>query len=144
MQARPVNIKVAVYASVERILLAPSSSTSSSNVRSRQSAIGVVFSDELGRTPAPPLFLTAATIMEKIVWPLSSGSLRLASTDVRVNPIIWFNYFSNPMDVERFVGPALPADQSNDDEMAYFCRRTVSTIWHYLGECVVGKVVDQN
>lgn len=83
--------------------------------------------------------------MEKIVGPLSTGSLRLASTDVRVNPIVRFNYFSNPVDVERcmngtrkigdvlrsrsmedfmfrewfgvqnfrFVGPALPVDQSN-------------------------------
>ncbi|XWS20789.1 hypothetical protein CRYUN_Cryun31cG0132700 [Craigia yunnanensis] len=276
--ARPANIKVAIYASVERVLLA----SSSSNVRSRQSAIGVVFRDEMGRyhhamvreqgevllcagaigspqllllsgigprpylsswgipvayhhpyvgqflydnprngisivppvtlehsliqvvgitevgayieaastvipftsparsvfirTPSSPLFLTVATIMEKIVGPVSSGSLRLASTDVRVNPIIRFNYFSKQIDVERcvngtrrigdvlrsrsmdyfkfsewfatrnfrFVGPALPVDQSNNEQMADFCRRTVSTIWHYHGGCVVGRVVDQN
>ena len=41
--------------------------------------------------------------MEKITGPLSAGSLRLASTDVRVNPIVRFNYFSNPGDVERCV-----------------------------------------
>jgi choline dehydrogenase-like flavoprotein len=28
--------------------------------------------------------------------------------------------------------------------MAEFCRRTVSTIWHYHGGCVVGKVVDRD
>ncbi|KAG8635550.1 hypothetical protein MANES_16G045700v8 [Manihot esculenta] len=126
------------------------------------------------RQTSAPLYLTVATLMEKIVGPLSIGSLRLASTDVRVNPIVRFNYFSHPLDVERcvngtrkigdvlrsrsmedfmfrewfgarrfrFVGPALPADQNDFVEMADFCRRTVSTIWHYHGGCVVGKVVD--
>ena len=28
--------------------------------------------------------------------------------------------------------------------MGEFCRRTVSTIWHYHGGCVTGKVVDRN
>ncbi|KAH7564920.1 hypothetical protein ACOSP7_021171 [Xanthoceras sorbifolium] len=128
------------------------------------------------RTPSAPLYLTVATLMEKIVGPLSSGSLRLASTDVRINPIVRFNYFSNPVDIERcingtrkigdilrsrslddfkfrewfgarnfrFVGPALPVDQSDHAQMADFCRRTVSTIWHYHGGCVVGKVVDRD
>ncbi|KAL6495983.1 hypothetical protein OROGR_030546 [Orobanche gracilis] len=135
--------------------------------------------------PAQPVFirprgssayLTVATLMEKIAGPLSAGSLRLASTDVRVNPIVRFNYFSNPIDLElcvngtrkiadvlrsramddfrfhqwfgargfRYVGPALPRDESDDEEMREFCRRTVSTIWHYHGGCLVGKVVDQN
>lgn len=128
------------------------------------------------RTPSSPLYLTVATLMEKIIGPLSSGSLRLASTDVRVNPIVRFNYFSNPVDVERcingtrkigdvlksrsmddfrfhewfgarnfrFVGPTLPVDQSDHAQMAEFCRRTVSTIWHYHGGCVMGKVVDRD
>ena len=52
---------------------------------------------------ASPLYLTLATLMEKIIGPLSAGSLRLASTDVRVNPIVRFNYFSNPGDVERCI-----------------------------------------
>ncbi|XP_043711450.1 (R)-mandelonitrile lyase-like [Telopea speciosissima] len=55
------------------------------------------------RNPASPLYLTVATLMEKITGPLSAGSLRLASTDVRVNPIVRFNSFSNPGDVERCV-----------------------------------------
>lgn len=128
------------------------------------------------RSPASPLFLTVATLMEKIIGPLSVGSLRLASTDVRMNPIVRFNYFSNPIDLQRcvngtrkiadvlrsrsmadfrfrqwyggadfrFVGPQLPGDQSSDLLMAEFCRRTVSTIWHYHGGCLVGRVVDQN
>ncbi|CAI0442236.1 unnamed protein product [Linum tenue] len=126
------------------------------------------------RAPSAPLYLTVATLMEKIVGPQSVGYLRLASTDVRMNPLVRFNYFSSPIDMERcvngtrklgdvlrtramadfrvrdwfgvrnfrFVGPALPVDQSDFEQMADFCRRTVSTIWHYHGGCVVGKVVD--
>ncbi|KAI3735913.1 hypothetical protein L6452_15439 [Arctium lappa] len=37
----------------------------------------------------------------------------------------------------RFVGPTLPIDQSNNILMGEFCRRAVSTIWHYHGGCVV-------
>eukprot|EP00262_Sarcandra_glabra_P013832 TRINITY_DN3908_c3_g1_i1.p1 TRINITY_DN3908_c3_g1~~TRINITY_DN3908_c3_g1_i1.p1 ORF type:complete len:264 (-),score=5.57 TRINITY_DN3908_c3_g1_i1:58-849(-) len=124
--------------------------------------------------PSSPLYLTVATLMEKVSGPLSTGSLRLASTDVRDNPVVRFNYFSNPADLERcvqgvrkigevlkgrsmeefkfpewfggrdfrYVGPALPANQSDDAQMEEFCRRTVTTIWHYHGGCVVGKVVD--
>lgn len=44
-----------------------------------------------------------ATLIEKIAEPVSSGSLRLASTDVKLNPIVRKNYFINPMDVERCV-----------------------------------------
>lgn len=35
--------------------------------------------------PLAPVYLTVATLMEKIIGPLSSSSLRLASTDVRAN-----------------------------------------------------------
>ncbi|XP_051116930.1 (R)-mandelonitrile lyase-like [Andrographis paniculata] len=50
--------------------------------------------------PGSSAYLTVATLMEKIVGPVSAGSLRLASTDVRVNPIVRFNYFSNPDDLK--------------------------------------------
>ncbi|TKY64690.1 (R)-mandelonitrile lyase [Spatholobus suberectus] len=122
-------------------------------------------------SPPHTLYLTVATIISKISGPLSSGFLRLASTDVNVNPLVRFNYFDNPLDVERcvngtrkiadilksralkdfkweggdyfrFVGPALPLHQTDYTRMADFCRRTVSTIWHYHGGCVVGRVVD--
>lgn len=143
-----------------------------SNVIPFASPANSVFS----RSSSSPVYLTVATLMEKIVGPVSSGSLRLASTDVRANPIVRFNYFSSPGDIERcvngsrkianvlrtrtmdifkfdqwfggrdfrYVGPALPVDESNDELMREFCHRTVSTIWHYHGGCVVGKVVDQN
>lgn len=132
-------------------------------------------------SPAHPVFIrssapyiTVATLMEKIVGPLSVGSLTLASTDVRENPNVRFNYFRNRADLEscingtrrigevlrsgamdgfkfqewyggrefRYVGRGLPRDEWNKEEMGDFCRQTVSTIWHYHGGCVVGKVVD--
>ncbi|KAL8139284.1 hypothetical protein V2J09_005305 [Rumex salicifolius] len=125
------------------------------------------------RAPPPPLYLTVATIMEKIAGPLSSGSLRLASTDVKLNPVVRFNYFSDPTDLKRcvaglrkigdvlnsramqdykfrqwplspdfrYIGPRLPANLSDDRDMRDFCRSTVSTLWHYHGGCIVGKVV---
>ncbi|CAI9280836.1 unnamed protein product [Lactuca saligna] len=244
--ANSSNIKVAIYATVERVLFAPSYS-----LLSRQNAIGVVFHDLIGGYhhamlrnngevilctgaigspqllllsgigPRPylsswgipvvrhspyvgnymydnprngisivsPVPLEQSLIQvvgitdsgayveaaSNIIGPHSSGTLRLASTDVRTNPIVRFNYFSNPVDLERcvngtrkigallrsramddfkfwewsgtdfrFVGPALPIDQSSNILMRDFCRRTVSTIWHYHGGCVVGRVVDHN
>ncbi|CAH9118662.1 unnamed protein product [Cuscuta europaea] len=128
-----------------------------------------------GTPYAPPVYYrTVATILEKVIGPSSAGSLRLASTDVRMNPLVNFNYFNDRGDLERcvngsrmigeilrtssmdafkftqwfggrdfvYVGPALPEDQSSDVLMEEFCRQTVSTIWHYHGGCVVGKVVD--
>lgn len=55
------------------------------------------------RTPSSPLYLTVSTLMERISGRLSTGSLRLASTDVKVNPIVRKNDFSNPVDVEKCV-----------------------------------------
>ncbi|XP_023000184.1 (R)-mandelonitrile lyase-like [Cucurbita maxima] len=125
------------------------------------------------KTPSAPVYLTVATLMEKIAGPVSFGSMRLASTDVRTNPVVRFNYFSNTVDLERcvngmrkigevlrsrsmesfkfrdrsgrrefrFVGPVYPADEGRLRE---FCRESVSTIWHYHGGCVTGKVVERN
>ncbi|KAL0297990.1 UNVERIFIED_CONTAM: (R)-mandelonitrile lyase-like [Sesamum calycinum] len=47
------------------------------------------------REPSFTTLSHCATLMEKITGPLSAGSLRLASTDVRVNPIVRFNYSGN-------------------------------------------------
>ncbi|KAL4205144.1 hypothetical protein AMTRI_Chr01g135830 [Amborella trichopoda] len=120
--------------------------------------------------------LNIASLMAKIPGPLSSGSLRLASSNVRDNPLVTFNYFDEGLDLQRcmegvrlvarvlgtsamdqFKFPGrhfgerefwylddvrLPANLSNDDAVAEFCHRTVSTIWHYHGGCVMGEVVD--
>lgn len=53
------------------------------------------------RTPSSPIYLTVVTIMSKINGPLSIGSFRLASTDVKTSPIMRFNYFHNPVDMEK-------------------------------------------
>ncbi|KAL3579558.1 hypothetical protein D5086_021062 [Populus alba] len=83
-----------------------------------------------------PLHLTVATLMEEIVGLLSIGSLGLVSTDVRVNPIVRVNYFSNPAGVEMCV---------NGTRKIWDVLKSGSiTIWHYHGGCVVGKVVDRD
>ncbi|XP_060972925.1 (R)-mandelonitrile lyase 1 isoform X2 [Cannabis sativa] len=52
----------------------------------------------------PPLQLSVANIVGKVAGPLSKGSLWLASnTDVKATPHVRFNYFSNPIDLERCV-----------------------------------------
>lgn len=59
--------------------------------RSRKRQLSFERKRLLYRVPNP------RTLMEKITGPLSAGSLRLASTDVRA--IARFYYFSNPGDV---------------------------------------------
>lgn len=41
----------------------------------------------------------------------------------------------------RYVGSALPDEGADNGTVAEYCRRTVTTIWHYHGGCVLGKVV---
>ncbi|XP_062078564.1 (R)-mandelonitrile lyase 1-like [Humulus lupulus] len=55
-------------------------------------------------TPLSPPQLSLASIVEKIVGPLSHGSLRLASpTEVEITPYVRFNYLSDPIDLSRCV-----------------------------------------
>eukprot|EP01018_Ginkgo_biloba_P040608 Gb_39867 [translate_table: standard] len=44
-----------------------------------------------------------ATIFEKVAYPLSRGELRLVSLNTQDNPIVRFNYYSHPQDLERGV-----------------------------------------
>ncbi|PON79350.1 Long-chain-alcohol oxidase [Trema orientale] len=54
--------------------------------------------------PLSPANLSLASIAEKIVGPLSRGSLWLDSpTDVKATPRVRFNYFANPTDLSRCV-----------------------------------------
>ncbi|KAK6915172.1 LOW QUALITY PROTEIN: Glucose-methanol-choline oxidoreductase, N-terminal, partial [Dillenia turbinata] len=72
-------------------------------------------------TPSPPLYLTVASLMEKIRGPLSIGSLRLAYTNIRANPVVRFNYFTNPIDLDRCVaGMRKIASILSNRSMAYF------------------------
>ncbi|KAK4355993.1 hypothetical protein RND71_024964 [Anisodus tanguticus] len=50
------------------------------------------------RSSPSPVYFTVETLMEKIVGPFSADSNTLASTDVKVNPIVRFHYFKNPGD----------------------------------------------
>eukprot|EP00253_Pinus_taeda_P000938 PITA_00938 len=111
-------------------------------------------------------------IAEKVAFPLSRGVLRLRSRDPRDNPSVRYNYYSDPLDLQRcmqgvrvidkllkspslhrfttnsthdfiFIGPTLPKNISDDAAMAQFCRDTLNTIWHYHGGCEVGSVVNE-
>ncbi|KAL6603093.1 hypothetical protein ACP70R_043454 [Stipagrostis hirtigluma subsp. patula] len=53
--------------------------------------------------PSSPLYVTVATIMEKVPGPLSEGSLWLASTNPLESPALRFNYLSRPEDLARCV-----------------------------------------
>ncbi|XP_011648924.1 (R)-mandelonitrile lyase 1 [Cucumis sativus] len=44
----------------------------------------------------------------------------------------------------EFLGSSLPENMSDYGLVGEFCRKTVTTFWHYHGGCVVGKVVDGN
>ncbi|KAA8535483.1 hypothetical protein F0562_030486 [Nyssa sinensis] len=125
--------------------------------------------------PSPPLNFSVLTLMGKLSRTSFVGSLKLASpTNVRINPIVRFNYFANPVDLAncvkvmrnigmmlrthsmeqykfqdqngtkyfKFVGRSLPEDLSDDASIKTFCHKTLVTIWHYHGGCLVGKVVD--
>ncbi|KAA8535484.1 hypothetical protein F0562_030487 [Nyssa sinensis] len=127
--------------------------------------------------PSPPVNFSVLSILEKISRTFSTGSLQLASpTDVKVSPIVRFNYFANPVDLAncvnairnigvmlrtsamdqykfqdqlgkkyfKFVGRSLPDDLSDNESMETFCRKTLTTMWHFCGGSVVGKVVDEN
>ncbi|KAJ8616089.1 hypothetical protein MRB53_035461 [Persea americana] len=122
----------------------------------------------------PSLNVTLATLLEKIAGPNSTGSLWLSSTNVHDNPVVQFNYFSSPVDMQlcvagmrkiaemlkspemeqfkfpgalggkefRYVGPRMACNEVEDLQLESLCRRSLSTIWHYHGGCLVGKVVD--
>ncbi|KAH9289753.1 hypothetical protein KI387_033870 [Taxus chinensis] len=111
-------------------------------------------------------YVYLGNIMEKVVGPLSKGELYLRTGDIKDNPSVRFNYFSHPQDVINcveglrtidsalrtgylkvfaltFIHPRLPADTNNFTAMEEFCRKTVATIWHYHGGCLVGSVVNK-
>ncbi|XP_038891172.1 (R)-mandelonitrile lyase 1-like [Benincasa hispida] len=44
----------------------------------------------------------------------------------------------------EFLGPRLPQNLSDVSSVEEYCKKTVTTYWHYHGGCLVGKVVDGN
>lgn len=64
--------------------------------------------------------------------------------DTTVTPITAVLYPQLSSSVgERTDGAYLPGDLRNRTETAEWCRNTVTTIWHFHGGCVMGKVVDE-
>lgn len=47
--------------------------------------------------------IQAGVILEKLAGPFSSGFLQLSSKDPNVNPLVTFNYFKDPRDLQRCV-----------------------------------------
>jgi choline dehydrogenase-like flavoprotein len=97
-----------------------------------------------------------------LVAPRSIGDLKLASTDPAAKPMIRHNYFGEPGDLEALVagvrlameiseqapldryrreGYEPPASSSSDDIAAYI-REKVQTLYHPVGTCSMGSVVD--
>ncbi|CAJ2650601.1 unnamed protein product [Trifolium pratense] len=109
-------------------------------------------------------------ILEKINGPISKGHLELRNTDPNENPLVTFNYFQDPRDLEKCIQGIRIIEKIIDSKafspfkynnmsasslinmtanrtsisLAQFCRDTVMTIWHYHGGCQVGRVVDRD
>ncbi|MCH82207.1 protein HOTHEAD-like, partial [Trifolium medium] len=109
-------------------------------------------------------------ILEKINGPISKGHLELRNNDPNENPLVTFNYFQDPRDLEKCIQGIRIIEKIIDSKafspfkynnmsassllnmtanrtsisLAQFCRDTVMTIWHYHGGCQVGRVVDRD
>ncbi len=96
---------------------------------------------------------------------LSAGSVTLASTDPHIQPVIDFNYFSDPFDLERMrealricdellssqafsqivaerISPAPDFDIASDRELDAWLLREVSTAHHSSCTCRMGEADD--
>ncbi|GKB98386.1 (R)-mandelonitrile lyase-like protein [Tanacetum coccineum] len=80
---------------VVRITDSGASLEASSNVLPYPSSVHTVF--------MRPLYYSIVSIMEKIIGPLSTGSILLASPKIITNPVVRFIYFINPVDLQRCV-----------------------------------------
>src|SRR3954468_3385673 len=97
-----------------------------------------------------------------LLTPESRGSVRLASSDPTAKPIIRHNYYAAESDMQRQMAamrllleiagqPALrpycaepftyPDSESDDDLRAHIARNT-TTLYHPVGTCAMGSVVD--
>lgn len=99
------------------------------------------------------------TFITILVRPQSLGSVTLRSADVADAPVIRANYLSCAADVEVqvnavklcrriastdamsefFDGESLPGADKTDAELREYVRSHVSTIWHPVGTCKMGK-----
>jgi choline dehydrogenase len=118
-----------------------------------------LFYDNGQREPTVPGFTSATTL----VAPRSRGTLRLRSTDPRWRPAIDPAYYSDPTDLDATIAgarllmeigahaplrrhlarPFLPASTLvTDAELAEHIRTWTQTLYHPVGTCSIGSVVD--
>lgn len=99
------------------------------------------------------------TLMPTMIYPESRGSVRLASTDPFVAPLIDPNYLAEPADLATLVAgmelvretlahgaiegnvgrEVLPGSQKNGSDLAEFVRRNASGVYHPVGTCRMGS-----
>jgi choline dehydrogenase len=98
-----------------------------------------------------------------LLTPETRGSVRLASNDPTARPIVRNEFYAQERDLERMVaalrltmeiatqpavapycttGMAVPEDDS-DDALRAHARRTTFAIYHPVGTCAMGSVVDE-
>jgi choline dehydrogenase-like flavoprotein len=98
-----------------------------------------------------------------LVAPRSVGELRLASKDPAAKPSIRHNYLADPADVAALVaglkltarigdasplagryrtGTYEPPASLSDDDLAAYAREKAQTLYHPVGTCAMGSVVD--
>ncbi|XP_050237397.1 protein HOTHEAD-like [Mercurialis annua] len=109
---------------------------------------------------------TSTTLASKLAFPQSTGWLKLNNTDPRQNPIVKFNYLSKEKDLDdcakmvqllrkvsstkpvvMFLGNELRTNftgSMSPDNPRDFCKKNVTTFYHYHGGCTVGSVVNDD
>jgi choline dehydrogenase len=103
------------------------------------------------------------TLNACLLRPQSRGTVRLASSDPLVKPLIDNNYLAAPDDLRREISGLRYArrilaseplkslikaelapgrDVTSDEDLGNWCRKTVKTNWHPVGTCRMGKADD--
>ncbi|KAL6291927.1 hypothetical protein ACE6H2_000069 [Prunus campanulata] len=163
-KGNPENLRVAVHASVEKILF----SSSKSNL----SAIGVIYRDSFGRPHrafvrgkgevilsagpigTPQLLLLSGVGPERYLLSQRIPVVHLALCvrgmkrlgEVLMTEALRPYKARNVPGIEGFnyLGVPLPKNQNDDKTFERFCQDNVASYWHYHGGSLVGKVLDGN
>ncbi|KAL6292706.1 hypothetical protein ACE6H2_000848 [Prunus campanulata] len=137
-RADPKNMRVAVHATVERIIFSSNASSkfpgpSSYGSLTLQSSSDVKVGPNVRfNYYAHPLDLARCVSgTRKIGDLLRTNSLKPFKTQ-DLPGVEGFNFFGLP----------LPMNQTDNASFENFCRETTATFWHYHGGCLMGKVVD--
>ncbi|KMT07047.1 hypothetical protein BVRB_6g153760 [Beta vulgaris subsp. vulgaris] len=107
--------------------------------------------------------LTRVSIAGKLAFPTSTGKLELKNKDPRDNPLVKFNYLLEDEDMEfcvkihQLVEQVSMSDSVSiylgnernrfqklgKEESKEYCKKNVSTFYHFHGGCTIGEVVDE-